>query len=463
MEIGYIYSLTFPNGKRYIGQTTQTIEKRFKQHIESAFSTNGYLSPLKSAIRYYGINNIKLELIDIASTYEELDKAEIYWIKFYNTCIKFPDCQGYNILEGGQGEKRTYGRFYKRQENIKTILKMYKEGKSTSEIGKAINKSSKYVRSIVNGKIWGWYTKIKFIPYSESKVHGLATITKEEVDKILEYSQEFSPFYISEILGLSYKLVYEVLNGKSWGNYTNIQYSKKGKQNILTEDEIDKILSIASEGKTYRQISEIIDRDTTTIWEVVNGITHQDYTGIEKYVNPNPGKKITKEEINRIMLLNSQGYTCLEISQDINRDIRMVWAIVNGLSHRKETGLQKSDRKHNDRLTHEELDLILKLHKEGKDAYYIAEKLNKIVPIIQRVLYGGAYSSYTGIEYQHPREQKKQKDYAIIDKILELNKTGKYTQVQIAKMLNITSSKVNKILTGKNYSSYTGIKYVEKR
>lgn len=92
MEIGYIYSLTFPNGKRYIGQTTQTIEKRFKQHIESAFSTNGYLSPLKSAIRYYGINNIKLELIDIASTYEELDKAEIYWIKFYNTCIKFPDC-----------------------------------------------------------------------------------------------------------------------------------------------------------------------------------------------------------------------------------------------------------------------------------------------------------------------------------------------------------------------------------
>lgn len=99
-----IYKITNKiNNKVYIGLTTQTVETRWKQHIQTAFSENHPDSQtiFKKAIRKYGPDNFKIEVIDEANNLEDLKKLEQYWIKYYNSYIGWDNCQGYNSTYGG--------------------------------------------------------------------------------------------------------------------------------------------------------------------------------------------------------------------------------------------------------------------------------------------------------------------------------------------------------------------------
>lgn len=68
---GYIYKTTnLINGKIYIGQHKATI-----------FENNNYLGSgnlIKRAIKKYGEEHFKVELIDVAENQKELDEKEIY-------------------------------------------------------------------------------------------------------------------------------------------------------------------------------------------------------------------------------------------------------------------------------------------------------------------------------------------------------------------------------------------------
>lgn len=87
---GYIYKITNKcNSKIYIGQT-KNIKKRFTRHIND--SINNILDThLSRAIRKYGKENFSIEQIDTASTQDELNKKENYYINKYNCLI-----EGYN-------------------------------------------------------------------------------------------------------------------------------------------------------------------------------------------------------------------------------------------------------------------------------------------------------------------------------------------------------------------------------
>lgn len=102
-RINVIYCWTnLINGKVYIGQTTDKrgIMKRYADHKNYSENINSpnYNKPLPSAIRKYGINNFKLEVIDVADTVEELNEKEMYYIEKYNSLVSG---NGYNIREGG--------------------------------------------------------------------------------------------------------------------------------------------------------------------------------------------------------------------------------------------------------------------------------------------------------------------------------------------------------------------------
>lgn len=97
---GYIYCLeNIKNNHKYIGQTTQTVEKRFIEHEK--------MSPYRDtavykAIKKYGIKNFICYQLDTAYSQEELDTKETYWIDHYNTYHG----EGYNMTRGGQLEKQ---------------------------------------------------------------------------------------------------------------------------------------------------------------------------------------------------------------------------------------------------------------------------------------------------------------------------------------------------------------------
>jgi group I intron endonuclease len=92
--MGYIYKITNKiNNQCYIGQTTQNLDLRWKQHKNNK-SNCRYL---KSAFNKYGIENFKFELICICFD-NDLNQFEIEYIKRYDSLVP----NGYNLRCGGQ-------------------------------------------------------------------------------------------------------------------------------------------------------------------------------------------------------------------------------------------------------------------------------------------------------------------------------------------------------------------------
>lgn len=123
-----IYKITnLINNKCYIGQTIKTAEQRWKEHQSHAFGLhpNDQNKTLYKAIRKYGLENFTFEVLqDNIETFEQLDKAEIYWIDYYNSFVK-----GYNETFGGQQyhkilpNKEIIEDYYKTKSARKTALK----------------------------------------------------------------------------------------------------------------------------------------------------------------------------------------------------------------------------------------------------------------------------------------------------------------------------------------------------
>lgn len=81
----FIYKITNKiNNKVYIGQSIRPIEKRFQRHINDA-KNNILDTHFARAIRKYGQDNFILEQIDQATTQDELNQKEQYWIQYYNS------------------------------------------------------------------------------------------------------------------------------------------------------------------------------------------------------------------------------------------------------------------------------------------------------------------------------------------------------------------------------------------
>jgi len=90
---GVVYKTTnLVNGKIYIGKTIKTGDK-LKRYMGSGLG-------LSHAIKKYGINNFKKDIIAEAFSKDELNTLEIHYIKAYNSRDIII---GYNILQGGEG------------------------------------------------------------------------------------------------------------------------------------------------------------------------------------------------------------------------------------------------------------------------------------------------------------------------------------------------------------------------
>lgn len=75
-----IYKITnLKNNKTYVGQTTRSLEKRWKDHISYFKKSVDYI--LYRAMKKHGIENFKIEQIDTAICKKELNKKEAHWIE----------------------------------------------------------------------------------------------------------------------------------------------------------------------------------------------------------------------------------------------------------------------------------------------------------------------------------------------------------------------------------------------
>lgn len=88
------------NGKRYVGKTNNSIDKRFKEHIKDSKRERYEKRPLYSAMNKYGIEHFHIEELEECSAEESAEREE-YWITKLDTYGH----NGYNATRGGDSKK----------------------------------------------------------------------------------------------------------------------------------------------------------------------------------------------------------------------------------------------------------------------------------------------------------------------------------------------------------------------
>lgn len=123
--MAYIYCITNQiNGKQYVGKTTGSVTKRFKEHCSDSKKERCEKRPLYDAMNKYGIENfIVKELIQCEP--DELDSYEKLFIEKLDTYHN-----GYNATKGGDGSILF---------DYKEIVKLYQEGKSMTEVASLVH------------------------------------------------------------------------------------------------------------------------------------------------------------------------------------------------------------------------------------------------------------------------------------------------------------------------------------
>lgn len=170
----FIYKITNTiNQKIYIGQTNQTIEKRFLQHSKS-------ITPLGDVMRKYGLENFTIEIIEECSTPEQTKERERFWIKTLKSRVP----NGYNQSDGGEGiilgENKVEGNTSLIQFRMKSELKRKAE-EIFNQLG--LTFSSAYIlftQAVVN------HGKIPFEVSLPKETKELFPYNSENLDNSLE-------------------------------------------------------------------------------------------------------------------------------------------------------------------------------------------------------------------------------------------------------------------------------------
>lgn len=230
------------NNKVYIGQTTRTMETRFKQHI---YDSNKLNTHIYKAMRKYGVDNFYVELIEDNIPSEELDNKEVMYIKNFDSYYN-----GYNSTLGGEGGST----FIKDEKKLEEFKSMFYKGYSQELMGehfgvtkltifntiKALNlkRNFKETKKIVKVK---YYTIIECLNkeylnelvnyYSNKQILEIFGVTQETFNKVYrhfnvtskttkevrtnyikELIKTMTPLEISRYMNYSHGRVYEIIN-----------------------------------------------------------------------------------------------------------------------------------------------------------------------------------------------------------------------------------------------------------
>jgi group I intron endonuclease len=170
--MAFIYKITNTvSGKYYIGETVQKNPQcRWRRHINSVKTAKG-CPALKDAIKKYGIDKFKFEILIICFD-EDRHKYEKKYIKKYNSQVP----NGYNILPGGQvgesrlGTKHTPEAINKMVESRKkfneanpnyyeTYRERHQESIKNINRSECIRNSEKWKKALEEGRVGGGATE----------------------------------------------------------------------------------------------------------------------------------------------------------------------------------------------------------------------------------------------------------------------------------------------------------------
>lgn len=142
MKTGSIYIITNSiNDKVYIGQTTLSVEDRWKAHLKPSTSKRKSSYKLYKAMNKYGKENFNCEILETNIPVDELNDKEIYYIEKYDSYY-----HGYNSTKGGDG------RVINNDYDIENIVIQYNSGISATKIAEQYNVSHATIERILRSQ-----------------------------------------------------------------------------------------------------------------------------------------------------------------------------------------------------------------------------------------------------------------------------------------------------------------------
>ncbi len=87
------------SGRRYIGLTSRTMERRWNEHVSKSSGSKGGRWHFPNAIRKYGKEAFSHQILEVCSSLEEANEAEDAWIESFST--RNPQF-GFNLANGGE-------------------------------------------------------------------------------------------------------------------------------------------------------------------------------------------------------------------------------------------------------------------------------------------------------------------------------------------------------------------------
>lgn len=154
---GIIYTVKNKiTGKYYVGATTDSVEKRKKDHLQKANKGTGH--PFQEAIATYGAEAFEWMQIDSANTTDELARKEKEYIVKYNS-----QNDGYNSDRGGSLKKTVY------QYNIEdgtlnnTFESLDCAANAVNADKKSISRACLNVNNRYRGFYWSYDLSVPFI------------------------------------------------------------------------------------------------------------------------------------------------------------------------------------------------------------------------------------------------------------------------------------------------------------
>lgn len=262
----YLYRITNQvNQKNYIGQTVndKTRWTAHKSFAKNAEKTGQYIH---RAMAKYGVDNFTYEVIAVCLTQEDANEIESILITQYNCRNKQ---YGYNVMPGGK--------------NI--------SGPDHPNYGKIHSEETKQKRSQTMKQKCadGWVPKTLFVTDSDATRYWQGkesprkiTLSNDDVKSIIElYLAGQTVKDISERMKIDDRIISRELKDndiqvslKNKHNSPSTQFKKgepsprkgesggtswnKGKLKQISEDQLNKIISMYSDGISFREISKLM-------------------------------------------------------------------------------------------------------------------------------------------------------------------------------------------------------------
>lgn len=189
-KTGYIYKITNPNGKIYIGQTINLSSRK------SAYRNLNIKGQelIKNSIQKYGWDNHTFEVIGEFYV-SELNEREIFFIEHHNSFVK-KNINGLNLTTGGDGsrgrkdslevinKRKQHHLGKKRSDNTRLLMSISKKGKPSIMLNKTHSEETKQKMSNIKKG------KVQLVSTVNKRVNSMRDNFLKKHESILQYEKE---------------------------------------------------------------------------------------------------------------------------------------------------------------------------------------------------------------------------------------------------------------------------------